>query len=67
MLVKKLREKQLFLGVLTLALAMFLPEFAQGQPPLPGVDDGMIVVPISGGIAVLLAVGAAYGIKKSRK
>lgn len=66
-MLEKLREKQLFLGVLTLALAMFLPEFAQGQPPLPGVDDGMIVVPISGGLAILFAVGATYGMKKSRK
>ena len=46
---------------------MFLPEFAQGQPPLPGVDDGMIVVPVTGALAVLFAVGAAYGIKKSKK
>lgn len=66
-MLEKLRKKQFFLGVLTLALAMFLPEFAQGQPPLPGVDDGMIVVPVTGALAVLFAVGAAYGIKKSKK
>jgi len=63
----KKREKQFFLSVLTLGLVMFLPEFALGQPPLPSVDDGMIVVPVSGGLAVLFAIGAAYGMKKTRK
>ena len=51
----------LYLSLFTLA-CMFLPaiSFAQG-PPDP--ND----VPIDGGISLLLAAGAVYGIKKYRE
>mgnify|MGYP000032359054 CR=1 FL=1 len=39
---------------------------AYAQPPLPGVDDGMIVVPVSGGITLLLAA-SWYGMKRINK
>lgn len=39
---------------------------AHAQPPLPGVDDSMIVVPISSGITLLLAA-SWYGAKRINK
>lgn len=60
---KQLKKALFGLGALIATAAVFIPQLATAQPPLPGVDDGMIVVPIAGGVILLLA-GAVYGIKK---
>jgi hypothetical protein len=38
--------------------------YAQGDPGNPGCDPDDPYCPIDGGLTALLAVGAAYGIKK---
>lgn len=62
---KELKKALYGMVALVATVAVFVPQIAAAQPPLPGVDDGMIVVPIAGGVVLLLA-GAAYGIKKYR-
>lgn len=65
MFATQFKKALLTLGALSATVAVFMPQLATAQPPLPGVDDGMIVVPVAGGLALLLA-GAAYGVKKYR-
>lgn len=62
---KELKKALYGVATLVASVTVFASQTANAQPPLPGVDDGMIVVPIAGGIVLLLA-GAAYGIKKYR-
>ena len=47
--------------VLMLIVVSILPFFAMAQDPGGGPD-----VPIDGGLSLLLAAGAAYGVKKYR-
>ena len=51
----------LITGLLLIAVSI-LPFFAMAQDPGGGPD-----VPIDGGLSLLLAAGAAYGIKKYRQ
>lgn len=55
------RKHQLLLGALLLFAANLLPFLAMAQDPGGGPD-----APIDGGLGVLLAAGAAYGVKKYR-
>ena len=57
---KQLLKKYYPAVILLLVLLLPIIVFAQGGPPDP--ND----VPIDGGISVLLAAGAAYGVKKYR-
>lgn len=57
---KKYKQQQL-LPVLIMTLALLLPVFAMAQDPGGGPD-----APIDGGLSLLLAAGAAYGVKKYR-
>lgn len=41
-------------------------QFVSAQPPIPSVDDGMIVVPL-GGILALASAALAYGIHRKNK
>ncbi|MBS4042895.1 MAG: hypothetical protein KGZ59_03685 [Chitinophagaceae bacterium] len=52
-----------FILILTLLIAIILPTLciAQGDP---GGDPG---VPFDGGASILIAAGAAYGVKKYRE
>ena len=50
----------LITGLLLIAVSI-LPFFAMAQDPGGGPD-----VPIDGGLSLLLAAGAAYGVKKYR-
>ena len=47
---------------LVLIIVTLLPFFAMAQDPGGGPD-----VPIDGGLSLLLAAGAAYGVKKYRQ
>ena len=51
----------LITGLLLIAVSI-LPFFAMAQDPGGGPD-----VPIDGGLSLLLAAGAAYGVKKYRE
>jgi LPXTG-motif cell wall-anchored protein len=55
---------KLFFGLLLAFLGPLSLAFAQLDPPDPTGGAG---TPISGGVGVLLAAGAAYGIHKFRK
>ena len=47
--------------VLLMIALLVLPSLVFAQP---GFDDDVLDVPIYGGLSILLAAGAAYGIKK---
>ena len=47
--------------VLLMIILLVLPSVLFAQP---GFDDDVTDVPIDGGLSILLAAGAAYGIKK---
>ena len=47
--------------VLLMMILLVLPSVLFAQP---GFDDDVTDVPIDGGLSILLAAGAAYGIKK---
>lgn len=57
----KRKHKQLVLTSLVMMAASILPFFAMAQDPGGGPD-----APIDGGLSLLLAAGAAYGVKKYR-
>jgi len=44
-------------------IAMLLPSLLQAQ----GFDDGTSDAPVDGGLSLLIAAGAGYGIQKIRK
>ena len=58
----KTKNKFFILSGIILTVVMALPFFALAQgDPGPGPD-----APIDGGLSILLAAGAAYGVKKYR-
>ena len=57
----KYKNKFLILASLILVAVTALPFFAMAQDPAGGPD-----APIDGGLSLLLAAGAAYGVKKYR-
>lgn len=57
----KYTSKKIFCSLLTLCMMAALPLIAVAQDPGGGPD-----VPIDGGLSLLLAAGAAYGVKKYR-
>jgi hypothetical protein len=60
-------KKYLFIILIlatVVALAVFLPELANGQPPPPPGKPQQ--TPIDGGLGILAAAGGAYAIKKLR-
>ena len=56
-----MKDKYVIVPVLITLLFAALPFFAIAQDPGGGPD-----APIDGGLSVLLAAGAAYGVKKYR-
>ena len=57
----KTKNKFFILSGIILTVVMALPFFALAQDPGGGPD-----APIDGGLSILLAAGAAYGVKKYR-
>lgn len=55
-------KKEVIFNVLVLICCLALPMLALAQPGTQDPED----TPIDGGLSVLLAAGAAYGIKKYR-
>ena len=51
--------------ILIMMMAFALPMFVYSQPSAPDDDD--IDTPIDGGISLVLAAGAAFGVKQMRK
>jgi hypothetical protein len=68
---KKVLTSFLLLSLL-LFILMCLPALVSAQPGDPGCDPGCncradgSICPIDGGLSLLLAIGAGYGIKKAR-
>mgnify|MGYP000442249713 CR=1 FL=1 len=60
------KNKKLYPNLIAITVLCCVFSVAYAQPPLPGVDDGMIVVPVSGGITLLLAA-SWYGMKRINK
>ena len=58
---KSINRVQVLTGLMLIAVTI-LPFFAMAQDPGGGPD-----VPIDGGLSLLLAAGAAYGVKKYRQ
>ena len=58
---KSISRVQVLTGLMLIAVTI-LPFFAMAQDPGGGPD-----VPIDGGLSLLLAAGAAYGVKKYRQ
>lgn len=54
-----------FCFLLTFSVCMPIITYADGGPD-PDCDPGNPACPIDGGVTALLAIGAAYGIKKVR-
>lgn len=61
------RRNHLYPNLIATVVLCCVFSVAYAQPPLPGVDDGMIVVPISSGLPLLLAAGLWYGTKRINK
>ena len=57
---KNLKSAHIFTGIITIAFFM-IPVLAIAQDPGGGPD-----APIDGGLSLLIAAGAAYGVKKYR-
>ncbi len=55
------KNKYMILATVLTGIVLALPIFALAQDPGGGPD-----VPIDGGLSILLAAGAAYGVKKYR-
>ena len=55
-------SKNWLYSFIALVIALTLPTVMHAQPPDPGGDP----VPIDGGLSLLLAAGAGYGVKKYR-
>ena len=60
---KKIRINKMMQMLFVIALISF-PAIVMAQPPDGGGDPG---VPIDGGVTLLLAAGAAYGVRKYRE
>lgn len=56
-----MKNKFYLLSAVIMIISTALPFFAMAQDPGGGPD-----VPIDGGLSLLLAAGAAYGVKKYR-
>jgi len=52
-----------FITLIIFILLFFVSSEVNAQPAPPGIPE----TPIDGGIVILLAAGAAYGIKKLRE
>ena len=57
-----MKNKISLITILMIIAVTLLPFFAMAQDPGGGPD-----VPIDGGLSLLLAAGAAYGVKKYRE
>jgi hypothetical protein len=62
---KAMYVKKVLSGLLILSLICVSPVlFAQTGPEDPSIDDP--AVPVDGGLSLLLAAGAAYGVRRVR-
>lgn len=59
---KQLTKRRFYLMVLTITMVLFTTS-SYAQPGDPGDDPD---VPIDGGVSLLLAAGAGYGVKRYR-
>jgi hypothetical protein len=62
-----MKKHALFLMLSTAVLGVLVSASAQAQNPNSGGPTPPTAVPIDGGVSLLLASGAAYGLRKLRQ